>query len=50
MPFTCGRREFAQIFGPIDITRNSRQFEDYARQAGCLGRRQVRQKTVISKA
>jgi hypothetical protein len=46
-----GRRSHnAEIFRPVDIPRNARQFQHNARPAGCLGGRKVRQETVVAKA
>src|SRR5271163_1328401 len=49
-PVSASSSQFEEILGTIDIARNPGQSQDNARQAGCLGRGQMRQKTVIPEA
>src|SRR4029077_15703838 len=49
-PISTGRRQFAKIFGTIDIPRNPGQFEDNAGQARRPRCGEVRKKAVVSEA
>jgi hypothetical protein len=50
LPFSAGSREFAEIFGTIDIPRDPRQLENNTRQAGGFCGGQMRQETIVPKA
>jgi hypothetical protein len=50
LPFSAGARQFAEIFGTIDIPRNPRQFEHDTRQTRRFRRGQVRQKAIVAEA
>jgi hypothetical protein len=46
---SVGRCDFIEIFGPVDVARNTREFENNAGKSSCLGCGEMRQEAIVPK-